>query len=233
MAPILVEAIVRRDDLPPFLIQGTAAAPPVRVALAILDGEAGVLRSHLGAWLGPSFASALAPLSDAGLQQVASAILFDHSKAVTERHPARVAKAPASRDAEPADMMESVWAVASEIGIPPDAVLSMPWTDFLSALLWIPTARKRALVDAATAARIAQADAEGWSAFVGSVASPKGRRSTDEDKAAAKAQADLIRAQLDRKRATGSSLPRSDAERDADAENLAKLAKAYQTTGEA
>lgn len=218
----------RGGGLPPVPIEGPVAEPPVGVVFDVLAGGSAERRSAVRAWLAPSLASRVTTLPDDALAVVLVRVL----SAFSEDEAAAATRVPAGDEV---DLMRAVFGVARTLGMTPADVLAMPWGQFLDAGRFVHDARRAEMVDAAIAARVAQADREGWKSFMGSMGVDQRRpaRLTDAEREVAKRQSEMVRAQLDRMRRTGSPQPQSAEERDAHNAVLADMTAALSADGEA
>ena len=164
------------------LLSGTLAEPSAGLAIALLSGDADEARAAVQAWFPPRLASEVAPLADRPLLAFALGAL---SAFTPPAAPPAKSEDRESKDARLADLDLDALAfeLASALGCEPGLVFEMPWGRFLSALRWLPSHRRRMILDAATSTRIGHfADEAAWRDFT---REPGAKATVSETEAAA------------------------------------------------
>lgn len=240
-----VQALVFRGldpsgvPLAPVTITGTVPEPTVGIAVAVLTGDEGEALAAARAWLPPVLYSDVRALSAEPRRAMLAYLIADASGADMATPEA---SGESGREADPDALHRATLDVAAALGSY-RAVMEMPWRAFLRMGERLRARKAEEALDMATAARVGfNADAKGFESYrkalVKLAAPPKPKREEDEEtreatRRAADAQSAMIRAQLERRRRTGSALPQTEDEREAHNAHLAAMQAALSPEGEA
>lgn len=209
-APVGLHVVVDGGALGAVVLEHPAVPPPtVAAALAVLSADPERARAALPTWLPARLASDVAPLPDDALVQLLAQLLRAFSPSASGRE----AGEGAAFDPE-----ATVCDVALALGQRPGDVLTMPWPEFLAAAAAAGRARTARLLDEATAARVAGADAEGWRSFTAAI-EDGGHRAPDGERVQKTPE------QMERERAEAAEW--------AEAMRVSEAAKAQERAGDA
>lgn len=217
----------RGPDLPPVVLSGEVRGPTVAEALAVLSGDA---LAAARSWLPPRLYSEVRALSEEARQTLLARLL-----ALASGDPPPEAK-DGTASAEHETVHDALFGAVLDVAIrfgSYDAALALPWAAFLRMGERLRRARASESLERATAARVGyHADADAWKAYTHAMGRLSGAITavplTPEERAAAKAQGAYVQAQAERFKRTGSTLPQTPEEREADARRLAEMSMGHQ-----